>query len=403
MKGMKKSTLVFLFLFLFVGEAYSQSGWVQQNSGVTSILRATFFLNVNTGFAVGNSKLRTTNGGLNWVPIIIPYDSYDIQFVDSSIGYIVGFFKPVTLQKSTNGGVNWTTVTFPLVPGWPYFSMKFFNSNTGFINTSKTTNGGLNWANTYPSQTMHSICFLNENTGWECNNYGTVIKTTDGGTNWTYINVGSGIGLQSIFFINENTGWAVSSSSRVYKSTNGGINWTMIYNQGLCGLNTLYFVNEQTGWIAGCEGAINKTTNGGMNWTLQSLGSTTYLYDMQFVNEFTGWAVGANGKILKTTTGGLTFINVISAEIPNHFSLSQNYPNPFNPNTKIKFQISELSQAKLIVYDVLGKEIAALVNEHLNAGAYEVDWDASNYPSGVYLYKLQTEVFTETKKMVLLK
>jgi uncharacterized delta-60 repeat protein len=96
-------------------------------------------------------------------------------------------------------------------------------------------------------------------------------------------------------------------------------------------------------------------------------------------------------------------IQLITHEIPESFSLSQNYPNPFNPKSKIKFEISKLSEAKLIIYDVLGKEIVALVNEQLTPGTYEVEWDASNYPSGVYYYKLTTGDFVETKKMVLIK
>ena len=107
-------------------------------------------------------------------------------------------------------------------------------------------------------------------------------------------------------------------------------------------------------------------------------------------------------------------INVLSTETPEKFSLSQNYPNPFNPVTKIKFSIpqNETTQGaistRLIIYDALGKELAILVNQQLQPGTYEADWDASSYPSGVYYYKLKVEtsqrdVFTETKKMVLIK
>ncbi len=96
-------------------------------------------------------------------------------------------------------------------------------------------------------------------------------------------------------------------------------------------------------------------------------------------------------------------ISQISAEVPNSFSLSQNYPNPFNPDTKIKFQIANSGNVKLTVYDEAGKEITTLFNEHLQAGTFEVEWDASNYPSGAYFYKLETQSFSETKKMVLIK
>ncbi|MCI0448593.1 MAG: T9SS type A sorting domain-containing protein [Chlorobi bacterium] len=93
----------------------------------------------------------------------------------------------------------------------------------------------------------------------------------------------------------------------------------------------------------------------------------------------------------------------ISSEVPETFSLSQNYPNPFNPVTNVKFQIPKYGFVKLVVFDVLGREIETLVNEELSPGTYEVEWDASNYPSGVYYYKLTAQDFSETKKMVLVK
>jgi len=98
-------------------------------------------------------------------------------------------------------------------------------------------------------------------------------------------------------------------------------------------------------------------------------------------------------------------INNVNSEIPEIFSLSQNYPNPFNPTTKIKFDISGSSAAQtfLYVYDLIGREIAVLVNQHLKPGTYEVDFDGSNLPSGVYYYKLESGGFIETKKMVLIK
>ena len=89
--------------------------------------------------------------------------------------------------------------------------------------------------------------------------------------------------------------------------------------------------------------------------------------------------------------------------LPEKFELHQNYPNPFNPTTIIKFQISELSFVTLKVYDVLGSEIATLVNEEKSVGGYEVEFDATTLPSGIYFYRLQAGDFIETKKMVLMK
>ena len=92
-----------------------------------------------------------------------------------------------------------------------------------------------------------------------------------------------------------------------------------------------------------------------------------------------------------------------SYKIPNSFLLSQNYPNPFNPKTIINFQLPKFSSVKLFIYDVLGKEISILVNETLKPGSYNIEWDASNYASGVYFYRLMAGDFSETKKMVLVK
>ncbi len=105
---------------------------------------------------------------------------------------------------------------------------------------------------------------------------------------------------------------------------------------------------------------------------------------------------------------GIEYGHVVSAsdvnpQLPTKFFLSQNYPNPFNPITTIEFQIAEFGFVSLKVYDVLGREVANLVNEEKSAGNYEINWNAQNLPSGVYFYKLQIGSFIEIKKMVLLK
>jgi len=89
--------------------------------------------------------------------------------------------------------------------------------------------------------------------------------------------------------------------------------------------------------------------------------------------------------------------------VPNKFELSQNYPNPFNPSTRIKYQVAINSQVSLKVFDVLGNEVATLVNEEKPAGNYEVEFNASQLSSGVYFYKLTAGSFTDTKKMILLR
>lgn len=91
------------------------------------------------------------------------------------------------------------------------------------------------------------------------------------------------------------------------------------------------------------------------------------------------------------------------SELPTGYSLEQNYPNPFNPNTKIQFSVSKSQTVSLKVFDVLGNEVATLVNEELTPGTYQYNFDASDLSSGVYYYKLQAGSFTETKKMILMR
>jgi hypothetical protein len=115
---------------------------------------------------------------------------------------------------------------------------------------------------------------------------------------------------------------------------------------------------------------------------------------------------GPNGTPVheRFVTVNVGFVGIVNnSEIPKEFSLSQNYPNPFNPSTKIVYNIPKQSHVRLVVYDILGKEITTLVNELTNAGSYEIDWDASPMPSGVYFYKIEAGNYTAIKKMILIK
>ena len=125
---------------------------------------------------------------------------------------------------------------------------------------------------------------------------------------------------------------------------------------------------------------------------------------------------GDKDLMLGNIKGGLYYyenwdvfgIQQIGSEIPNTFSLYQNYPNPFNPSTKIKFDVksigkSEKAKINLVIFDIQGKEVIKLVDSELAPGTYEVDFDASSLPSGVYFYKLLSGKFSESKRMVLVK
>lgn len=119
------------------------------------------------------------------------------------------------------------------------------------------------------------------------------------------------------------------------------------------------------------------------------------------------WSDRRNGNneiyYKRNPTGNPIGIINISSEKPFEFKLKQNYPNPFNPKTIINFQLPTNNYVKLIIYDEMGREVTTLVNEQLNPGTYEVEWNAGIYSSGIYFYRIQTGSFSETKRMVLIK
>jgi hypothetical protein len=191
----------------------------------------------------------------------------------------------------------------------------------------------------------------------------------------------------------------------ILRTTNGGATWTSQSSGTLATLIGVHFTDANTGTAVGGGGTILRTTNGGTTWINQSSGTTNSLLGVYFTNTNTGIAVGENGTILRTTTGGIRVTDVkdIVSALPNQFALEQNYPNPFNPATVISYELPVTSNVRLIIYDVLGREVQTLINEHQNAGNHSVTLDAGNLPSGVYFYRLQAGSYNATKKLLLLK
>ncbi len=152
---------------------------------------------------------------------------------------------------------------------------------------------------------------------------------------------------------------------------------------------------------------------GGIDYTASS-GTYRHITTVRIPNfPYIGFAVRTNGGISYKQIF-VQGINNLGGEIPSSYSLSQNYPNPFNPVTKITFDIpndlrgalatkQSLTPVQMSIYDVLGREVATLVNEHLKPGTYQVDWDATNYPSGIYFYRIVSGEFSDTRRMVLVK
>lgn len=122
------------------------------------------------------------------------------------------------------------------------------------------------------------------------------------------------------------------------------------------------------------------------------------------INDLSGLEIGyLSAWGIQINNSPVIGIQNISGEVPESFSLGQNYPNPFNPKTNIRIQMPNSGFAKLKVFDITGKEVAVLVNEELNAGTYNVDFDGSNLASGTYFYRLETDGYSDVKKMILIK
>lgn len=140
-------------------------------------------------------------------------------------------------------------------------------------------------------------------------------------------------------------------------------------------------------------------SSGVFQWTVpQTVATdTTYTLEIRSRWDSTLTAVGPAISVIDTLT------SVASEELPKTFSLMQNYPNPFNPTTVISFSLPVTGQYSLIVYDLLGREVAVLMNENKPSGIFSVAWNATTFPSGVYFYRLQSATNTATRKLLLMK
>ncbi len=407
--------------------------------------------------------MHSSNDGVNWTVTSggEPDNIQSIYFPAPLTGYAVN--SDGDIYKTTNGGTIWSEMyigSHNLTGVW------FINTSTGYVcsrsfslssrgsssSILKTTNGGNNWnENTFNNITsLSSICFSDALTGWvlgtgavrESGGNTILLKTTNAGSNWLPAHIFTE-DVREVCFISAQTGWACGFNGFMQKTTNGGLNWSPQTTNVTTVLYSVYFLNGSQGYACGGNGTILASTNGGSSWTQMVTGTTNYLYSIHFGSSANGICIGEHGTRLRTVNGGISWINqpelsdmelgdcfmptsvnayvcgpigyianyggVITASepvsniVPAGFSLDQNYPNPFNPSTTITFSIPVKSNAKLSVFNSIGQVVTELVNEELNGGTYEYQFNASKLSSGVYFYKLITDNFTDTKKMILVK
>ncbi|MCX6165509.1 MAG: T9SS type A sorting domain-containing protein [Ignavibacteriae bacterium] len=371
------------------------------------------------------------------------------------------------VYKSTDAGANWTLVSqdiydskgiqalivHPTNPNIVYCGV--FNAlAVSAVGLWKTTNGGTNWvASSTGMDNKQVLCIafnpLNPNvlyTGTSMMSPSAstgpckVFKTCDAGATWTAVvngipqlstdnnpircmsisNFDTSVVLAGLFMN------ATALTGGMYLTTNGGQLWTK-RQSGLydtvnalprsClikpGSSTEFFVGLDNSTVTTKKGVF-RTTNAGLNWVSFNSGVMLNTYAIRALAYKTtgnptlfagdgGTATASSGTGLYEYSWLASGIGNSNNGIPNTFELSQNYPNPFNPITKISYQLPFSGLIKISVYDILGREVAILANGYKNAGYYNIEFDGTKFNSGVYFYRLFTDRFVSTKKMILVK
>ncbi len=456
---MKKLLTISLLLLLASTISYSQSWQAKTVSAPSDIwLGPISIVNENicwaswsTGYVSSteckNGVIITTDGGETWsggeIPKIESGIILSIEAIDANTAYIaVENFAGTGVEglyKTTDGGITWQkdTTIYGSSPSGPGY-IHFFDSSNGVVVGEKntgagfeiftTTNGGTDWKEVPQS----NIPPINPGEVTQQTPLGEyrdciwlttfppkgkgprIFKTTDKGYHWSVI-APSGLtdqDLISLAFQDEKNGLMVEftlNKGKILKTTDGGETWKLLANPRDVTPNFIAYVPGTTSSYVVANDANFAGGPGGSAYTLDE-GNTWNLIDNQnhavpsFYSASVGWSSSFASNTIYKFSGSLTAVSDGSKnEQINSYSLSQNYPNPFNPSTAISYQLSAFSQVTLKVYNVLGREVATLVNELKHAGKYEVEFNAAALPSGVYFYKIKAGNFTDVKKMLLLK
>ncbi len=422
-----------LAVILIIGSVSLFAQWSEQNSGIGFTIFSLSAVDDNIVWASTsfNNVLRTTNGGAVWEnvgasipepngfqPCIFAIDA-NTAIVSCYDGYPV---IHAYVYKTTNAGINWTLV-FTQGDDAYISGIWIKPNNEGFMvgwpvggrwSLWRTTNAGNNWDSTglYIPEidpavwSFENSIFYSGNRIWFGARQRGIYYSSDNGTNWVLQDVTwTGYAYPSaIWFEDPNHGYS-SADRNIIRTESSGMNWTITPNssgpeiiKGITGVGNNWW------YVRFLSNKIYYTTNDGDTWIVQYTAPTNSGY-----NHITKGRTGGNKLWAARIDGGISVYNgvlgnqPVSAIIPNEFSLSQNYPNPFNPQTKIKFDVPEASFTRLVICDLLGREVTILVNEQLKPGTYEADWDGTYFSSGVYFYRIIMDDFSETKKMVLMK
>jgi len=394
---------------LLITNCYGQ--WVQSiipNGGVVRSLTA----NGNNIFAgTGIGVFLSTNNGNDWTQTTMNHIPVFSLASDGNNIFAGTFANGFYL--STNNGLSWTqtglnsSVVYSLaVSGGRIFA----GTNSNGVNLS--TNNGLNWTQTDLNNTVVFSLAANGSNIFAGTVNG-IYLSTNSGTNWiqTVLNYPWVLSLA----VSGSNIFAGTSDYGVWNSSNLGTNWTQsgLNNTNIDIPSVAIYGNNI---FAGTDSGVYLSKISEFNWIQinQGFNVTPSIISLLISNNYI-FAGTVGQYVWRRNLSEIVGIQNISTETPPGFSLSQNYPNPFNPVTKIKFTVANGFPIKtfgndkgevlvtLKVFDVLGREVETLVNEQFAPGTYSIDWNASQFSSGVYFYQLRVGTYLETKKMLLIK
>jgi photosystem II stability/assembly factor-like uncharacterized protein len=362
-------------------------------------------------FVGGRNIFLSTDNGNDWIEADSGLTSYGINTLTI---YNSKIFAGTTDGAfiSTDNGKSWNRANNGLPQITSVYAFASSNTNI-FAGTNNgvflSSNNGTNWNPVDSGLTANSIFALAvadtnliAGTG-----YGLFVSTNTG-VSWASADSGLTMPIVNTFAVTGTDIYAGSTGDGVLLSTNGGKNWSEV-DSGLAGLIITALAASGTSLFAGIyENGVLLSTNNGRNWNSVNDGLPTPGFQTPFVYALTisGNYIFAvvNGTLWRRLLSDLiTFIERNSTESLSHFRLEQNYPNPFNPTTIINYGIPKESYVTIKVYDILGREVATLVNDEKLAGKYEVKFDGSKLSSGVYFYQLRAGSYTATKKLLLIK
>jgi photosystem II stability/assembly factor-like uncharacterized protein len=329
-----------------------------------------FFDDLN-GVASGHSRLyRTTDGGDSWVPET-PFSANHLSLVDTQEGWTCGL---VTIKHTANAGSTWTSQSVPSVTDY-LFGIDFTDTQHG-------------WASGYNYSPFRGI----------------ILITSNGGTNWDYDYEGSASeNIRDIGMWDSENGTAVCTNGTILHKSTGSALWDTLTVPGVESLNSVVYQDSVHLWAAGGNGDVIYSTDGGDSWLVDTVFTGYAIYDVYVRGDYR-YVATSNGELFFTNSAPTPVIGQPGHPvIPATFALSKPYPNPFNPVTMIGYTLPKKSQVSLSIYDVSGRQVAELVDGWRDAGVHEVEFDASELASGVYLCRLQASNYSAVQKMVLMK